>query len=141
MDNPFFADAGMVRMERFMDLAVRRQKLIASNLSNVDTPGYKTVDIDFEQELQSQVAGSAGQGISMAVTDTRHLATSSGPHQGGPTAQAREVEGLTLRNDLNNVNIDREMSELSTNAMKFAAVSQMIAGKFRTLKAAITEGR
>jgi flagellar basal body rod protein FlgB len=33
------------------------------------------------------------------------------------------------------------MAELSTNAMKFSAVSQMIAGKFRTLKAAITEGR
>jgi flagellar basal-body rod protein FlgB len=140
MDKPFFEDAGMVSMERFMDLAVRRQKLIASNLSNVDTPGYKTVDIDFEQELQSQIAGSAGQGITMAVTDTRHLPTSSGS-QGGLSAQAREVEGLTLRNDLNNVNIDREMSELSTNAMKFSAVSQMIAGKFRTLKAAITEGR
>ncbi|MGH9427445.1 MAG: flagellar basal body rod protein FlgB [Terriglobia bacterium] len=140
MDTPFFEDGGMVRMERFMDLAVRRQKLIASNLSNVDTPGYKTVDIDFEQELQSQMAGSAGQGISMAVTDTRHLSTSTGA-QGGLPAQAREVEGLTLRNDLNNVNIDREMSELSTNAMKFSAVSQMIAGKFRTLKAAITEGR
>ncbi len=140
MDKPFFEDAGMVRMERFMDLAVRRQKLISSNLSNVDTPGYKTVDIDFEQELQSQMAGPAGQGISMAVTDTRHLTTSSGV-QGGLPAQAREVEGLTLRNDLNNVNIDREMSELSTNAMKFSAVSQMIAGKFRTLKAAITEGR
>jgi flagellar basal-body rod protein FlgB len=140
MDKPFFEDAGMVRMERFMDLAVRRQKLIASNLSNVDTPGYKTVDIDFEQELQSQMTGSAGQGISMAVTDTRHLPASSGS-QGGLPAQAREVEGLTLRNDLNNVNIDREMSELSTNAMKFSAVSQMIAGKFRTLKSAITEGR
>jgi len=140
MDKPFFEDAGMVSMERFMDLAVRRQKLIASNLSNVDTPGYKTVDIDFEQELQAQMAGSAGQGITMVVTDTRHLPTSSGS-QGGLSAQAREVEGLTLRNDLNNVNIDREMSELSTNAMKFSAVSQMIAGKFRTLKAAITEGR
>ena len=140
MDKLFFEDAGMVRMERFMDLAVRRQKLISSNLSNVDTPGYKTVDIDFEQELQSQMAGSPGQGISMAVTDTRHLATASGA-QGGLPAQAQEVEGLTLRNDLNNVNIDREMSELSTNAMKFSAVSQMIAGKFRTLKSAITEGR
>ena len=140
MDKPFFEDAGMVRMERFMDLAVRRQKLISSNLSNVDTPGYKTVDIDFEQELQSQMADSGGQGISMAVTDTRHLSTSSGA-EGALPGQVREVEGLTLRNDLNNVNIDREMAELSTNAMKFAAVSQMIAGKFRTLKSAITEGR
>lgn len=140
MDKAFFEDAGMLKMERFMDLAVRRQKLIASNLTNVDTPGYKTVDIDFDQELQTHIAGGAGQGISMAVTDDRHLASSSGA-QSGVLAQAREVEGLTLRNDLNNVNIDREMSELSTNAMKFSAVSQMIAGKFRTLKAAITEGR
>jgi len=140
MDKAFFEDAGMLKMERFMDLAVRRQKLIASNLSNVDTPGYKTVDIDFDQELQTHIAGGAGQGISMAVTDARHLATSSGA-QAASAAQAREVDGLTLRNDLNNVSIDREMSELSTNAMKFAAVSQMIAGKFRTLKSAITEGR
>jgi flagellar basal-body rod protein FlgB len=140
MDRLFFEDGGMERMERFMDLAVRRQKLIASNLSNVDTPGYKTVDIDFDRELESQLAGPAGQGISMAVTDARHLATTSGAHQALP-AQAREVENLTLRNDLNNVNIDREMAELSTNAMKFAAVAQMIAGKFRTLKSAITEGR
>jgi flagellar basal-body rod protein FlgB len=140
MDKPFFEDSGMIRMERFMDLAVRRQKLIASNLSNVDTPGYKTVDIDFDQELQLQMDGASGQGISMAVTDARHLSTGTGAH-GAPAPQAREVEGLTLRNDLNNVNIDREMAELSTNAMKFAAVSQMIAGKFRTLKSAITEGR
>jgi len=137
MDKLFFEDSGMRQMERFMDLSVQRQRLIASNLSNVDTPGYKTVDIDFEQELSSAIEG---QGTSTRVTNARHIhqgQTSSGSIAGDP----REVEGLTLRNDLNNVNIDREMSELSTNAMKFSAVAQMIAGKFRTLKSAILEGR
>ena len=120
-----------------MDLAVQRQKLISSNLSNVDTPAYKTLDIDFEQELQASLQV---QGIQMKVTNDRHLQNGAGP-QGQATGLVKEVEGLTLRNDLNNVNIDREMSELSTNAMKFTTVAQMISGKFRTLKAAITEGR
>ena len=137
MDRLFFEDNGMRQMERFMDLAVQRQKLISSNLSNVDTPAYKTVDIDFEQQLQ---ASMQGQGIQMKVTNDRHLQSAAGL-QGQATGLVKEVEGLTLRNDLNNVNIDREMSELSTNAMKFTTVAQMISGKFRTLKAAITEGR
>lgn len=137
MDRLFFEDNGMRQMERFMDLAVQRQKLISSNLSNVDTPAYKTVDIDFEQELQASLQS---QGIQMKVTNDRHLQSGSGP-QGQAAGLAKEVGGLTLRNDLNNVNIDREMSELSTNAMKFTTVAQMISGKFRTLKAAITEGR
>jgi flagellar basal-body rod protein FlgB len=46
-----------------------------------------------------------------------------------------------VRNDLNNVNIDREMAQLSSNALKFSMVAQMIAGKFKTLKSAIQEGR
>lgn len=140
MDKLFFEDKGMGLMERFMDLAVQRQKLIASNLSNIDTPGYKTIDLDFEQELQSQMTGEAGQGISLVVTNTRHLPQPPGAGSALP-GQPTEVGGLTLRNDLNNVSIDREMSELSSNAMKFSAVSQMIAGKFRTLKSAIIEGR
>ena len=137
MDKLFFEDNGMGAMERFMDLSVQRQKLISSNLSNIDTPAYKTVDIDFEQELQLMMQG---QGISTTVTNARHIPVSSGTN-GQSLGQPKEVEGLTLRNDLNNVNIDREMSELSTNAMKFSAVAQMIAGKFRTLKSAILEGR
>jgi flagellar basal-body rod protein FlgB len=53
----------------------------------------------------------------------------------------KQVEGLTVRNDMNNVNIDREMAQVSTNALKFSMVAQLIAGKFRTLKSVIQEGR
>ena len=49
MDKPFFEDAGMVRMERFMDLAVRRQKLMSSNLSKVDTQAYKRLVLDLAE--------------------------------------------------------------------------------------------
>jgi flagellar basal-body rod protein FlgB len=46
-----------------------------------------------------------------------------------------------MRNDLNNVNVDREMAQVSTNALRFSMAAQLLGGKFRTLKSAITEGR
>ena len=137
MSKVFFEDANMDMMERFMDLSVRRQSLIASNLANVDTPGYKTVDINFEQDLQSAI----GQGgLATEVTDPRHLSIKV-DIQGNGSGSPQEVDGLTLRNDLNNVNIDREMAEMASNSLKFSTVAQMISGKIRTLKTAILEGR
>ena len=40
-------------IERYMDLLSARQKLVASNIANADTPGYKTQDIDFQSEFAS----------------------------------------------------------------------------------------
>ena len=137
MTRIFSDDASTVMMERSMDLSARRHALISSNLANVDTPGYKTVDIHFEQELQSamELGGSA-----MQVTNPRHL-SSKVDIEGSIVGTPQEVEGLTLRNDLNNVSIDREMAEMATNTLKFSAVAQLISQKFRILKSVILEGR
>jgi len=134
MNQFFYEDSTMRLMERFLDLSVQRQALVSSNLANVDTPGYKTVDLNFERELNQALEG---RGLSMMATDPHHI----GNRQGHEIVSPNEVEGLPLRNDLNNVNIDREMAQLSTNALKFSMVAQLIAGKFRTLKNAINEGR
>jgi len=133
MSEIYFEDGTMRQMEKFLDLSVQRQALVSSNVANVDTPGYKTVDLDFEQEL---VEATRGDMVMMATTP-HHISN----HSSHGSASPKEVEGLTLRNDLNNVNIDREMAQLSTNALKFSMVAQLIAGKFRTLKNAINEGR
>ena len=135
MNKVFFEDNGMQVMQKFLDLSVQRQSLISGNLANVDTPGYKTVDLQFEQELQSAVGR---QEDALTVTSSRHIPL---PANGSQPGSIRQVEGLTIRNDLNNVNVDREMAELSTNALKFSMVAQLLAGKFRTLKSAILEGR
>jgi flagellar basal-body rod protein FlgB len=135
MTRVFFEDDAMRSMERALDLAVQRQSLISSNLANVDTPGYKTVDLEFETELAS---ATGRQENALTHTNIRHM---SSPQAAGGPASVRQVEGLTIRNDLNNVNVDREMAQLSTNALKFSMVAQMIASKFRTLKSALSEGR
>jgi flagellar basal-body rod protein FlgB len=102
-------------IERYMNLLSTRQKLVASNIANADTPGYKTKDIDFESELQSQI-----QNQSPTVT---------------------EVSGLKTKNDGNNVDMDREARLLSENALRFAIATNLARSELQTLKSAIEEGK
>ena len=104
-----------VNLERYMDLLGARQKLVASNLANADTPGYKTQDLDFQSEFQS------------ALQD--------------PSGRAIEVTGLKVKNDGNNVNVDREARLLSENALRFNIASQLVRGQIRSLRNAIQEGK
>lgn len=101
--------------ERYLDLLSARQKLVASNLANAETPGYVTKDIDFQQEFLTLVKGQA------------------------PTVQ--EPEGLEFRNDGNNVSLEREARLLSENALRFQLVSMMAKGQFRAVRSALQEGR
>ena len=102
-------------VERYMSLLSARQKLVASNIANADTPGYKTKDIDVRSELASQ----------MGAMD--------------PTAI--EVSGLRTKNDGNNVNVDREARLLAENALRFSVASSLAKGELRMVKNAIEEGK
>lgn len=101
-----------------MDLLSVRQKMVASNIANAATPGYKTKDIDFQFELQSQMGNRA-----------------TAP------PQVSEVAGLSTRNDGNNVSLDREARLLSENALRFNVASQLWKNKMRVLRTAIQDGR
>lgn len=103
------------KLERYLDLLSTRQKLVASNIANIDTPGYKTRDINFSAELQNAMAGQAPVAI--------------------------EPAGLTTKNDGNNVSLDREARLLSENAIRFNFASQIVKAQHRMLKSAIQEGR
>ena len=107
-------DSLQPKLERYLDLLSVRQRLVAANIANADTPGYHTRDIDFQFEFMS-------------------LAEDAAPH-------LIEPEGLTGKTDGNNVSIDREARLLSENAMRFQLVSQLMKGQFRGLKSAIQEG-
>jgi flagellar basal-body rod protein FlgB len=104
-------------LEKYMDVLASRQKLVASNIANVDTPGYKTKDLDFQSEFNSLLQGTSS----------------------APTAQ--EVTGLHIKNDGNNVSLDREARLLSENSIRFSAASSLMKGQLRMLKSAIHEGQ
>ena len=102
------------KLEHYMDLLSARQKLVASNIANADTPGYKTRDLDFQSEFQS--------------------AAGFGP-------QVIEAHGLAVRNDGNNVSIDRESRLLAENDLRFSIASSLLRDQIRTVKEAIEEGK
>ena len=104
----------------YLDLLSVRQRLVASNIANADTPGYRTRDIDFQFEFQSALAAKTGSALDPHVV---------------------EVPSLAVRNDGNDVSIDREARLLAETAQRFALVSQLLAKKFAGVKAAIKEGR
>jgi flagellar basal-body rod protein FlgB len=107
-------DALASRLERYMDLVSARQKVVASNIANADTPGYKTRDVDFQREFQSALAGASPAAV--------------------------EVPGLKVKNDGNNVSLDREARLLAENALRFNMASELARSEIRTLRAAIQEG-
>ncbi|MDF1876590.1 flagellar basal body rod protein FlgB [Sulfurimonas sp. SAG-AH-194-L11] len=100
-----------------------RQEMIASNIANVDTPGYKPRDINFEQALMQKKAmllKSDKDTLKMAQTDASHLKPKEESSSFKPTLYFRD--GHMARNDGNSVDIDIETTEMSKNSIMFNAV-------------------
>ena len=100
-----------------------RQDMIASNISNVDTPNYKPRDISFEQTLiakKEELLKSDKNQLQMAVTDTKDIAPKSETNSYKPTLFFRD--GHMARNDGNSVDIDVETTEMSKNSIMYNAV-------------------
>jgi flagellar basal-body rod protein FlgB len=102
-------------LEQYMNVVSMRQKLVASNIANADTPGYKTQDLDFQSSFQMALDG------------------------GSPLTV--QVPGLTTKNDGNNVDLDREARLLAENAMRFSAASNLMRSQLNAVKEAIQGGK
>jgi flagellar basal-body rod protein FlgB len=101
-------------LERYMDLLSARQKTVASNIANADTPGYKTQDIDFQFEFMTLAKGEQPQVI--------------------------QTPGLADKSDGNNVNLDQQARLLSENQMRFNLASVLVKGQLKTVQEAIQGG-
>jgi flagellar basal-body rod protein FlgB len=102
-------------IESYMTTLSIRERLIAANIANADTPGYRAKDIDFTREYQRALNGS--------------------------TPAVTEATGLQLKNDGNNVSIDREMRNLSETALRFNIASNFARAEIRQIRAAMDDGR
>lgn len=121
----------LAALGRQMNNAVQRQSVAASNLANLDTPGYKTRGVSFADTLDGELEAGA-----VARTHAGHLPTT--PPASGAEA---EVDGLIGRRDGNNVQLDRELLALTRASGEFSAAQTALAAKFRLVRYAINEGR
>jgi flagellar basal-body rod protein FlgB len=124
------SDSALVAsLRRQMTVAVARQVAAAGNLANIDTPGYRAKEATFDEALSKHIpAAKAGQGRTGDIPDLQK-----------PVIQ--EVQGLPVRRDGNNVQLDRELLTMGKAAGDFAAAQTALAAKFRLVRYAINEGR
>ncbi|WP_025321684.1 flagellar basal body rod protein FlgB [Deferrisoma camini] len=104
----------------------RRQAMLAANVANADTPGYRALDVRFDRAM-------ARHGLRLATTHPRHL--------GGARASGRQTVVAargTPRRDGNDVDIDREMAKIAQNQIEYQFLTRMLGSRFRKLKEAIT---
>jgi len=118
-----------------LDLRAERQKTLAANIANADTPGYKAVDFDFSKAMQNAVAG-AGGGLAMARTSGAHL--DNGATQGSLAAgdlMYRQPSQAAIDN--NTVDLDLERAQFTENAVKYEATLRFINNQVKTLQTAL----
>lgn len=121
-------DSSVDVLSKSLDMYLLRHSVIADNIANAETPFFKARRVDFEQALQKAV-DSQNLGEAEAV---RNIASAKPVIFEDPEAEVGQ--------DLNTVDMDREMAELSKNDVKYASSTQSISKKFALLKYAVTDG-
>jgi flagellar basal-body rod protein FlgB len=121
-------DRNFPTLENLLAYTSKRQQALSSNITNLDTPGYRAKDYTFEAEMASQA-------ISMTTTSPNHIA----PVQDTPGARIFEV-GTKDKPNGNNVDIERELTEITKNGLEYITLVQYLNQKIRTLRSAINDG-
>jgi flagellar basal-body rod protein FlgB len=106
------------QIARYLDLASAEAKLTAVNMANVDTPGYRTVGMDFEAEMRGALDDRGKEHTPRKVRVT-------------------EVDGLIARPDGNNVSVDRESLNLAEAQLKFRTGVALLRQEYQRMMDAI----
>jgi len=124
-------------LEKALDATWKRNEAISHNIANVDTPGYKTKKVVFEEELAKALSRSEFHG---KKTRDKHISIGS-VSVDDISPEIVEIDSTKLRVDENNVDIDAEMTALATNTIRHHALVQKLNGEIQRLKTIINEGR
>lgn len=114
-------------LDKAADASWTRNDVLANNIANADTPGYKRKDVQFETYLSNAVAGTDSLDATVANIDLSTLESTT----------YTEQAGLSYRADGNNVDISTENVELAKNQLKYYTLMSSISDEFARLKAAV----
>ncbi len=122
MIDALFNASGYLAAKKSLDAVVLRQQAIANNIANLETPGYRRVDLapSFQAELAK--AAAAGNSDQLAALKP---------------ALAPDPNALPSSKDGNTVNLEQEMLLLNQNTVAHALQTQLISGRLLKLKLAI----
>lgn len=107
---------------RYLDLLSQSQRVTAANIANADTPGYRTRQLEFTSALRAALDNPAG-------------------NVAAEQAAVRELGTLPVKNDGNDVILERELQQLSETGVRFSHALLMLKGGIKAVRDAIREGR
>ncbi len=125
-------------LERSLDASTLRQRTIANNIANIDTPQYKSKQVVFEELLQQELNGETSS-FTAYTTDPRHIAF--GRTSSLPVPQIVSNPNAIVQNNGNNVDIESEMNQLAKNQIWYNGLIQLTNGYFSKLRGVIDGGR
>lgn len=128
-----------------LKLRSERQRLIASNIANADTPGYVSRDFDFATALKNATGqtsvGSAGMSaprLGMSAANPGHMQRNGQLAGSGASAELAYAPTTQANLDNNTVDMDRERANFVDNTVRYEATLRFINSSMRTLNTAIT---
>ena len=110
-------------------LRAERQRLLASNIANADTPGYQAREMDFASALRS-ATGQQQLGGTLATSHPQHLAEPMADSEDGGLLYARNSQDAV---DRNTVDLDRERASAAENGVKYEATLRFLNSSIRTM--------
>lgn len=128
-----FNKTNLPLISRTMDAAMMRGKVIANNIANVNTPGFRRVEVKFEEQLRDALDRTRLKG---ATTDEGHIRIGR-KNLSDVNAKAYHPYDPTLASGVNNVDIDMEMSKLAETQLSYNYAIRFGQGVFKKLNAAI----
>ncbi|CRK80914.1 flagellar basal body rod protein FlgB [Neobacillus massiliamazoniensis] len=121
-------------LQSALDASSLRQQVISNNIANAETPGFKGKQVVFEDLLKQHLSNQSN--FVGNRTDPRHIVI--GDATLAPTPQIVENTDTVMQNNGNNVDIDKEMTNLSKNALWYYSVTQQLDSQFQQLSVAVT---
>ncbi|WP_313999163.1 flagellar basal body rod protein FlgB [uncultured Paenibacillus sp.] len=126
------------RLQGAIGAAEMRQRVIADNIANVDVPYFKRSEVVFEDILERQLNAPGTNRLAGRRTDAKHIPIGGGSADLRPRIVTDQTS--VMNNNVNNVDIDREMSLLAKNQLRYNAMIQQLNHEVRMVRTAI-EGR
>lgn len=126
-------------LNRSMDAASLRNEVIANNIANVDTPGFKRSEVIFEDKIRNAMNSNTNISTDsgkLKLTNSRHIQIQDDSLNLQP--EVRTLDDLSYRNDGNNVDIDVETAKMTKNKVLYDALGQSMSEELKLLRLAIT---
>lgn len=131
-----FENPTAIALKKGLDACALRQRVIANNIANINTPNFKTSTVAFEGVLKKAL-GQTSSGLN--TNNPRHFGVT--PQLGELQPEVNINRTTSMRTDGNNVDIDAEMTSLAANGIQYEALERQYSGHISLLRYVITGGK